>query len=73
MISREQLRPLVFAVPVLLAATTVLFVGHGISSGLGDAAGARVLWWIAMAAVMLLAVDCLILLLAIGAKLLDDR
>jgi hypothetical protein len=51
---------------VLIVSFGVLMGGFGIATAAGDAAGARGLLWLAIACALLLVVDCLLLLAALG-------
>jgi hypothetical protein len=64
---------LVLALPVLIVAFAVLMAGCGLAQGLRDPDGAAVLRWIALACLMLLAGDALLLLIALGMNAIDDR
>ena len=77
MIPRWLLMVYVLALPVLVVAFGVVMAAAALASGLGDAAGARGLFWVAMTMLILLATDLLLLvatlgLMALGQKSEDD-
>jgi heme/copper-type cytochrome/quinol oxidase subunit 2 len=63
---RRLLLVLVFSQFILLVALAVLIGGYALTNATGDAAGATVLWWIAMACLMLIVVDVLLLVGVLG-------
>ena len=73
MVPRRMLVVLVLGLPVLIVAFAVVMGGWGLAQGLGDPNGAAALRWIAMACLMLLVADGLLLLTALGLNALDDR
>lgn len=64
---------LVLALPVLIVAFAVLMGGWGLAQGLGDPGGAAALRWIAIACLLLLVMDALLLLLALGLSAIEER
>lgn len=72
MISKRALLALVFAMPILVVVFGVLMGGYALAQAMQDLWGARVLLWIALAALMLLAADALLLLLALGINAVSD-
>lgn len=73
MVPRRILVVLVLALPVLVVAFAVVMGGGGLAQGMGDPAGATALRWIGMACLMLLVMDGLLLLLALGLNAIDER
>ncbi len=63
---RRALLILVFTQFVLLVAFAVLVGGYALATATSDATGAAVLWWIAMACLMLIATDVLLLVGVLG-------
>lgn len=72
MIPKRVLLVLVYALPILMVAFGVLMGGYALAQAMQDLAGARVLLWIAVAALMLLTVDALLLLLVLGINAVED-
>lgn len=72
MIPKRVLLVLVYALPILMVAFGVLMGGYALAQAMQDLAGARVLLWIAVAALMLLTVDALLLLLVLGINAVGD-
>ncbi len=72
---RRVLLILVFAQFVLLVAFAVLISGYALATATSDATGAMVLWWIAMACLMLIVTDVMLLvgILGIAALVGGDR
>lgn len=66
MVSRRFVTFLVVCLPLLIVAFAVLMGGYAVATAAHDATGATALWWIAMACVMLLVMDVLLLLVALG-------
>ncbi|MCA9205432.1 MAG: hypothetical protein KDA59_20410 [Planctomycetales bacterium] len=64
---RSVITALVLALPVLLVVFAVLMAAFGLSTAVGDAAAARVLWWGGMSCLILLTSDLILLIAAIGA------
>ena len=73
MVPRRLMVVLVLALPVLIVAFAVVMGGWGLAQGLGDPSGAAALRWIAMACLMLLVADGLLLLIVLGLNAIDDR
>ena len=73
MIPRWFLTTVVFAVPILALTFGVVLGASALAGSLGDAAGAYGLFWFAMIALILLVIDVLLLLVALGIRALDDR
>jgi len=74
MIPRWFLTTLVFALPVLVVTFAVVLGAAALAGGLGDASGSRGLFWLAMAALVLLVIDVLLLVAALGIRALEaDR
>jgi hypothetical protein len=71
MIPRFFLATLVFALPVLIVVFAVVIGASLLTQALGDVAGARMLFWAAMTALILLVIDALLLLAALGLRALD--
>jgi hypothetical protein len=72
MIPRWLLTTLVFALPILVVTFGVVLGASSLAAGLGDAAGSRGLFWFAMAALILLVIDALLLLAALGIRALRE-
>lgn len=72
MIPRSFLTILVFALPILAVTFGVVLGASALAQGLGDAAGSRGLFWIAMAALVLLVIDALLLLVLLGIRALEE-
>ncbi len=64
---------LVIALPLLIVAFAVLMGGYAVATAAKDASGATALWWVAMACVMLLVMDVLLLLITLGLDHLGRR
>ena len=73
MVPRRILVVLVLALPVLVVAFAVVMGGWGLAQGMGDPAGATALRWIGMACLMLLVMDGVLLLTALGLNAIDER
>jgi hypothetical protein len=73
MIPRPLLTTLVIALPILVMAVAVILAAAKLAEGMGDAAGARGLFWTAMAALILLAMDALLLLGILGLRALENQ
>jgi hypothetical protein len=71
MIPRWFLTTLVFALPVLVVTFAVVLGAAALAGGLGDAAGSRGLLWLAMAALVLLVIDVVLLVAALGIRALE--
>ncbi|MEX2174814.1 MAG: hypothetical protein WD872_10660 [Pirellulaceae bacterium] len=74
-IPRRVLLVLVFALPALIVTFAVVLGASQLARVLGDAAGARGLGWLAVLSLMLLAIDALLLLGALGVNAIgrDER
>ncbi len=72
---RRALLILVFTQFVLLVAFAVLISAYALATATHDTTGAIVLWWVAMACLMLIATDVLLLvgILGIAALIRDER
>ena len=73
MIPRWLLGTYVLALPVLGVAFGVVMAAAALAGGLGDATGARGLFWVAMALLMLLATDLLLLVATLGLIALGQK
>jgi len=73
MIYRPLLTALVLALPVLVLTFAVLLGASSLTGAMGDAAGSYGLFWCAMAALMLLIIDALLLLMVLGLRAIDQR
>ncbi|MDX1945888.1 MAG: hypothetical protein SFU86_10865 [Pirellulaceae bacterium] len=73
MIPRPLLVVLVHALPILGLSFGVLLGASSLAQGLGDAGGAWGLFWGAMVALILLVIDALLLLAALGLAALDKE
>jgi len=73
MIPRWFLATLVFALPILVVTFGVVLGSSALASGLGDAAGSRGLFWVAMVALVLLVIDVVLMLMVLGLRALDER
>ena len=73
LIPRRILVVLVLALPVLLVAFAVVMGGWGRAQGMGDPGGATALRWIAMGCLMLLVIDLILLLMALGLNAIEER
>lgn len=72
MISRRLLVPLVLAIPVLVVALATLACASWVAEGMQDLAAARALRWVATAAGLLLLVDAILLLTALGINAVQE-
>lgn len=68
MIPRRLLAALVLALPVLVVTFAVLAGASMLAGGLGDAAGATALKWIAVGALIVLVIDAVLLLAVLGIR-----
>ena len=73
MIPRRILTVLVFSLPVLVVAFGVLMGGFVLAQATEDAAGAKVLRWVAVSALMLTIADVVLLVGVLGIKALGDH
>jgi hypothetical protein len=71
LVPKRILTVLVLALPVLVVAFAVVMGGWGLALGMGDLAGATALRWIAVACLMLLVMDGLLLLMALGLNAIE--
>lgn len=71
MVSKRTLTVLVLALPVLVVAFAVVMGGWGLSQGMGDPAGATALRWVAIACLMLLVMDGVLLLMVLGLNAIE--
>jgi hypothetical protein len=72
-ISRQILAALVLALPVLVLAFAVLAGASLLTAAMGDVAGARALRWIAVGALVVLTIDALLLLAALGIRAVEEE
>ena len=70
MIPRPLLLVLVFSLPILVVAFGVILGASSLAQALGDSAGGRALFWVAMGALILLVIDALLLVGALGLRTL---
>lgn len=72
---RWSLKALLLALPVLVVAFGVVLGASQLAAGMGDAPGARWLLWWAIAALILLVIDAILLLALLGLRAAaeDDR
>jgi hypothetical protein len=68
LIPRWSLKTLVLALPALVVAFGVVLGASQLAAGMGDDAGARLLRWWAMAALILLVIDAILLLALLGLR-----
>ncbi len=66
MVPRRILVLLVYGLPILIVAFAVLMGGGMLAQALGDTVGARVLQWVAVACLMLIVTDLVLLVGALG-------
>ncbi len=71
MVSKRTLTVLVLALPVLVVAFAVVMGGWGLAQGMGDPAGATALRWVAVACLLLLVMDGVLLLMALGLNAIE--
>jgi len=72
MTPRWLLTTLVFALPILVVAFGVVLGASSLAAGLGDASGSRGLFWFAMAALIFLVIDALLLIALLGIRALEE-
>jgi len=72
MIPRRFLYTLVLALPILIVTFGVVLGASALASGLGDAAGSRGLFWIAIGALLLMIIDAVLLLIVLGIRALEE-
>jgi hypothetical protein len=68
---RRALLILLFAAPILIVGFGVLMAASALAGATGDATAGRVLFWLAMSNLMLLAGDLVLLVLVLGVLTLD--
>lgn len=73
MIPRPILSLLVFGLVLLLVAFSVLMAFYALISAMGDSAGATALLWAAIICLVMLVVDMILLLGALGLRSLRDE
>jgi hypothetical protein len=73
MLPRWSLSTLVFALPILAISFGAFLAAAELMGALGDASGARAMRWVAIVAVLLLLIDAVCLLTALGLAALADR
>ena len=73
MIPRPLLQVLVYALPVLVVAFAVILGAAQLAAAMKDAAGSRALVWVAVGALILLVIDVLLLVGALGLRALDGE
>jgi uncharacterized membrane protein len=73
MIYRPLLTALVLVLPILVLTFAVLLGASSLTGAMGDAAGSYGLFWCAMAALVLLTIDALLLLMVLGIRAIDQR
>ncbi len=71
MVSKRTLTVLVLALPILVVAFAVVMGGWGLAQGMGDPAGATALRWVAVACLMLLVMDGVLLLMVLGLNAIE--
>jgi len=71
LVPKRILIVLVLALPVLVVAFAVVMGGWGLALGMGDPGGATALRWIAIACLILLVIDGLLLLMALGLNAIE--
>lgn len=72
MIPRSLLTILVLALPVLVVSLAVLLAAAGLTAAIGDAPAASVLTWIGIGCGLLLLVNIVLLLCALGVRALEQ-
>jgi hypothetical protein len=72
-ISKRILLALVFALPILTVALAILLGAYVVAQTMQDAIGARALLWIGISTLLLLAVDVLLLVFALGVNAIAAR
>ena len=73
MVPRPVLTLLVFGLVLLLVAFAVLMAFYALVSAMGDPKGATALLWAANTCLVLLVIDMVLLLAALGLKALDKE
>jgi predicted MFS family arabinose efflux permease len=69
---RSLLAALVYAVPLLPAVATIVFVGSFVAQAAGDPGGAYFLRWVGWVTLMVLVLDFFALALMLGLRALRD-
>ena len=72
MVHRHLIAFLILALCVLLVGFAVVAVGYGLAVGMDDLPGARVLWWTAIACLLLFLVAFVLLVLGLGLNHLHE-
>ena len=72
MIPRSLITVLVLALPVLVLVFAVVMAASALTEAMGDGAGSYGLFWCAMAALLLVIIDALLLLMVLGIRALQD-
>ena len=72
MIPRWLLTTLVIGLPILALLFGVVLGASELAAGLGDAAGAKGLFWVAIGALILLVADSLLLLIILGLRSIEE-
>ena len=72
MVPRRIVSFLVFVLPVLVVAFAILMAGFALTQATGDATAAAVFWWIAIATLMVLVGDVLLLVICLGVNYLAE-
>ncbi len=73
MVPRPLLVFLVFGLVLMLVAFAVLMAFYALVLTMGDTAAATALFWAANTALVLLVIDLVLLLIALGLRAVDDR
>ena len=73
MIPRRYLAALVLALPVLVVTFAVLAGASFLAAGLGDAPGAMALKWVALGFLIVLVIDAILLLGALGIRAVQEE
>ena len=71
MIPRWMLTTLVFGLPILVVTFGVVVGASALATALGDVGGAKGLFWVGIVAVILLVVDVLLLVGALGVQAME--
>lgn len=72
-IPKRFLLVLVFALPILAVAFGVLMGAFALAQAMQDLVGARALLWVAISALLLLILDVVLLVMALGINAAQDR
>jgi hypothetical protein len=72
-VPRRLLFALVVALPVLVVAFAVVMGGQALARATGDTVGSSVLFYVAMAALMLLVVDLVLVVAVLGVNALGQQ